>query len=111
MAKRRFRYDEKADSLIEITNEDEPRRMDHLLYGDSIYEGMQASDGTDISTRTKHREYMKKNGLTTMDDFKQTWADAARERAEFYTGKRGAVSKVDLAHAIQELESKNRRKR
>jgi len=109
VAKRRFRYNEDVGALVELVGEDEPARADHLLYGDSIYEGMQASDGTDISTRSKHREYMKKNGLTTMDDFKQTWADAAKERAEYYQGKKGSISKGDIARAIQELSAKNRR--
>lgn len=59
----------------------------NAMAGDRHYDGMRATDGTDISTRTKHRQYMKANGLTTVDDFKNTWKDAAKERANFRSGE------------------------
>lgn len=59
----------------------------NALAGDRHYDGMRATDGTDISTRTKHREYMKANGLTTVDDFKNTWKDAAKERENMRSGE------------------------
>lgn len=58
----------------------------NALAGDRHYDGLRASDGTDISTRTKHREYMRSRGLTTADDFKGTWKQAAKEREAFFTG-------------------------
>lgn len=60
----------------------------NALAGDRHYDGLRASDGTDISSRTKHREYMKRHGLTTADDFKDTWAKAQREREEYRMGSR-----------------------
>lgn len=59
----------------------------NALAGDRHYEGMRALDGTDISSRTKHREYMKRNGLTTADDFKETWSKAQAERELRRMGK------------------------
>lgn len=50
------------------------------LISDRHYDGMRATDGADISTRAKHRDYMRRNDLTTIDDFKQEWADAPRKR-------------------------------
>ena len=47
-----------------------------ILWGDRGYEGLRTTDGVAIDTRTKHREYMRANGLTTMDDFKGTWEQA-----------------------------------
>lgn len=58
----------------------------NALAGDRHYDGLRAPDGTDISSRTKHREYMKRTGLTTVDDFKGVWDRAAKERADFYSG-------------------------
>lgn len=58
----------------------------HALAGDRHYDGLKATDGTDISTRTKHREYMKANGLTMDSDFKETWAKAAKEREAMRNG-------------------------
>ncbi len=60
----------------------------NALAGDRHYEGLRAPDGTDISSRSKHREYMKRNGLTTQDDFKGQWAKADKERAEIREGTR-----------------------
>lgn len=58
----------------------------NALAGDRYYDGLRATDGTDISSRTKHREYMKQRGLTTADDFKDTWAKAQKERNELRSG-------------------------
>lgn len=58
----------------------------NALAGDRHYDGMRASDGTDISSRTKHREYMKSRGLTTADDFKGTWKKTEAERTALRQG-------------------------
>jgi putative FmdB family regulatory protein len=52
----------------------------NALAGDRHYDGMRAPDGTDISSRTKHREYMHRHGLTTADDFSGQWRKAEKER-------------------------------
>lgn len=81
----------------------------HLIMGDRHYDGLQATDGTDISTRAKHRAYMKANNLTTMDDYTETWAREAKKRDEYFkSGKGGAVSREDVARAIHQLESGRR---
>lgn len=55
--------------------------------------------GENISTRTKHREYMKRHGLTTIDDFPQSyWDKKAQERAE----NRDPSRKWDIARAIEQ---------
>lgn len=52
----------------------------HIL-GDKNYEGMASPiDGSDISSRTKHRTYMKDNNLAITDDFKGQW-QKQREQA------------------------------
>lgn len=77
------------------------RALDNALAGDRHYDGLRATDGTDISTRSKHREYMKRNGLTTVDDFKGVWAEAEKRRTEYRTtGKGGAVTRDDIARAM-----------
>lgn len=54
---------------------------------DRFYENTKAPDGTDIGSRRKHREYMRANNLTTVDDFKGTWDRAAKEREVIREGK------------------------
>ena len=74
----------------------------YALAGERHYEGMQATDGTDISSRSKHRQYMKANNLTTIDDFSKTWSKAAEERQAFRSGQQQDKSlRTDLVQAIQ----------
>jgi hypothetical protein len=71
------------------------------LAGDRSYAGLRAPDGSDISTRSKHREYMRRNGLTTADDFTETWKRAEAERDRYRTGQGGgAVTRDDIARVF-----------
>lgn len=49
---------------------------------------------------------MRRNGLTTMDDFTNTWKKAAEERAKFYTPGESHDSRSrreDLERSIKKL--------
>lgn len=61
--------------------------LSNALAGDRHYENMRGPNGEDLSSRTKHREFMKATGLTTADDFSSTWKKAAEERTAFRTAK------------------------
>lgn len=76
--------------------------LGHPLSNDRHYDGMRATDGTDISTRAKHRAYMKEKGYTTVDDFAGTWKKEAEARKERLAGN-DATRRTDLAEAIQKL--------
>lgn len=58
----------------------------NALAGDRHYENMRGPNGEDLSSRTKHREFMKSSGLTTADDFSSSWAKQHDERQAFRTG-------------------------
>lgn len=74
----------------------------YVLAGDRHYEGMRATDGTDISSRSKHRAYMKANNLTTADDFQKTWSKNMEERQAFRSATHQDHSlKQDIVQAIQ----------
>jgi hypothetical protein len=107
MTRRRWIQDRKTGELIEVTADYQPemRTDSGALWGDRSYEGMKAPDGTDISTRTKHREYMKANGVTTMDDFKDTWAQAKVSRERYMT-EGGSFKRADLERAIHKLQNR-----
>jgi len=77
----------------------DPSRALDLLTSDAIYDGLRAQDGTDISTRAKHRAYMREKNLTTLDDFTETLARAAKDRLE----NRDPTRKEDIARAIHQL--------
>lgn len=55
----------------------------NALAGDRHYDGVRATDGTDISSRTKHREYMARTGLTMASDFKTQFSEAQASREKF----------------------------
>jgi hypothetical protein len=54
---------------------------------DGHYEGTRATDGTDLSSRRKHAEYMKRNDLAMATDYTQTWAKASKAREDMLSGK------------------------
>lgn len=99
----RRRFIIEAGELVEVTGSpvSDLRADSGALWGDASYTGLRASDGSDISTRTKHREYMKQRGLTTVDDFPQTFERAAQERAEFYQGAPDPERAHDIARAME----------
>ena len=75
----------------------------NALAGDRHYDGMRASDGTDISTRTKHREYMKRTGLTTASDYTETWkAQENVRKAELSGTARDRELRETIARAFHE---------
>jgi len=105
MTRRRYiQSPEPPYELIEVTADYQPptRNDTGALWGDRHYDGLQATDGTDISSRTKHREYMRRNGLTTVDDYKETWAKAQKERESYYT-QGGSIKRSDIERAMHQV--------
>jgi hypothetical protein len=88
--RRTYHYDEALGRMVEGPGR--PRSEgsgDGFRFSDRLYSAapFKAHDGTVIDSRRKHREYMKRHNLATVDDFKATW-DKARERREaVYTGR------------------------
>ncbi len=93
--------------LIEVTQDHQPemRNDSGALWGDRSYDGLRATDGTDISTRSKHQAYMKANNLTTIDDYKDTWAKAQAQR-EHYRQHGGTFNRRDVERAIHQLQNR-----
>lgn len=106
----RYVYDPITKEMVPGTS---PRRVDGpsgdaWRYNDRLYSDnpFKAPDGTLIDSRSKHREYMKRAGVTTMDDFKDTWEQKRKERDAFYTPGASHDSKSrreDLERAIVKL--------
>jgi hypothetical protein len=105
MTRRRY-VQLKDGELLEVSADfqAEQREARHYVVGDRHYDGLTSPvDGADISTRTKHREYMRRNNLTTADDFKGSWDAAAKARADFYQG-RDSSRKSDVVEAVHQLQ-------
>ena len=54
---------------------------------EEVYGHAVATDGTPLDSRTKHREYMKANGLTMTSDFTNHWKQKAKEREALLKGE------------------------
>lgn len=82
-----------------------------VLWGDRGYDGLRATDGTPIDSRSKHREYMRANGLTTADDFWGEWKQSTKERVErLTTGGDHRGRREDIGRAYQQVAERTRRK-
>lgn len=86
MSRRRYVWNEETKQLEEIPSEWEPTPRTELIGVGFMYDNARATDGTDISSRTKHQAYMKRHGLALADDFKGTWETAKKERTQMATG-------------------------
>ena len=86
--KRTFVYDAASGKLVETTGSAVRNAQLSLLQNDRHYsdQPFKAHDGTVINSRRKHREYMRRHGLTTMDDYGRAWKDAEKRRAEYFGG-------------------------
>lgn len=73
---------------------------DAALWNDRIYQ-----DGGDprFSSRAQHRDYMRQHGLTTVDDFTNTWREAERKRLDFRETGRDPSRRPDMVAALQKL--------
>lgn len=102
----RFRYDAEAGQCVEVGADwtDAERRAatatEEIVYGNT-----QATDGTDLSSRKKHREYMKQNGLAMVSDFKEHWQTKKKERENFHgpNGTNTKRIKESVAQAFHKL--------
>lgn len=104
MTRRSYRVNPTTGEIEELGAGYEPTARVEIMT-DSHYAGLQATDGTAIDSRRKHRAYMKANNLTLADDFKQTWKDAPAKRAqEARAGLREAIGQ-----AVHKLSNTRRR--
>lgn len=103
--KRRYIQDPQTLELIEVTADYQPdaRAGDAALWGDRSYANTIGPNGEDLSSRSKHRAFMKATGLTTTDDFKGSWAQAQQAR-ENYRQNGGSISREDIARSIAKLK-------
>ena len=90
MVRKTWHYDPELKKMVEGPA---PRRWeqsgDGWRFSDRLYSGepFKAPDGTIIDSRKKHREYMRRHNLTTMDDYTGEWKAAAKERERLFTGQ------------------------
>jgi hypothetical protein len=108
MTRRVYHYDEKLGRMVEGPAERKTHSGDGWRFSDRLYSAAPfvGKDGKVINSRKKHRDYMKRHSLTTIDDFKGTWADAAKKRERHYTDGSGdrAARREAVERSIHKLE-------
>lgn len=89
MTRRRWLYTlggVKLPEPVEVSDDWRPPAEGRAPVTDLYMDGVRATDGTDIGSRKKRREFMNVRGLADADDFKGEWAKAAEKRAAFFQG-------------------------
>lgn len=81
---------------------DEPQALavNAPILSGRFYENTRATDGTDIGSRKRHREYQKQHGLTMASDYTKTWEKQNEQRAALRRGERGALPSKTRREAI-----------
>lgn len=112
-ARRRWVYRETSPGhveAIEVTQDysDAPRSTGDL--GKFEYDNMRATDGTDISSRTKHARYMKQNNLALVSDYSEKWQESAKERENFFSGRHSHQGMREaIAHAYDAVKKRGKK--
>lgn len=114
MPRRRWTYTMGGNPLpepVEVSDDFQihAERSDTHIMADRWREGSRATDGTDIGSRAKERDYMRATGLAHASDFTQTWQKAAETKSE----RRAGVVKVDreLTETVGRAAYEARRKK
>ena len=55
------------------------RALDAPIMAGRFYENVSSTDGVDIGSRKKHREYMKQRDLAPADDYSAAWYERRRK--------------------------------
>jgi hypothetical protein len=97
----RRRYIQRDGELIEVplNFQPEPRNSDAVLWNDRAYQDV---GDPRFHSRTSHREFMRREGLTTVDDFKDSFKQAREKRLAFYRGE-DTSRKADIARALEKV--------
>jgi hypothetical protein len=95
----RRRYIQRGLELVEVSNDyvPAPSNSDAVLWNDRSYQD--AGDAR-FASRSQHREFMKANGLTTVDDYSGQWKRDREKRIAFYRGE-DASRRGDIARALE----------
>jgi hypothetical protein len=106
----RFRYNPETGQCEPLGSDwTDTERKAKTVTEEVVYGKLQATDGTDLSSRRKHRDYMKANNLSLATDFKEHWKKAERERERVLSGEADTKERKEIiGRTLHELRSKRR---
>lgn len=108
MSRRKYIWDAEAQQLVEVSTDYAPeRRTAGAPVTDLYMNGVRATDGTDIGSRAKRREYMRVHNLADADDFRGEWARKAQERERAHDNPQAvAKRRADIARALNQARGR-----
>lgn len=108
MARTRYVWDAEAKALVEVGADwTDAERRAQTVTEELVYGGARMTDGADVSSRKKHREYLKARGLAMASDFTETTARVQREKLERAAERREIRETV--GRALYELNTQRKR--
>lgn len=80
----RWRWSAELKKLVECGSDEDLMDLAKSapIMVDRFMEGARATDGTDISNRTRRREYMRRMGITDTSDYNPDWGDRVKSASE-----------------------------
>lgn len=96
----RFVWSEQAQAMVEVGQDWTDAETRAGRSEEEVYGHLQTTDGVDISSRTKRREYMRATGVTDASDFSQDWYSRRRKDAE---REKDQGRKRDLIESYKQL--------
>jgi len=97
---KRYRWDTKTKQLELMGPVEDSQAVNAPILMDRFYENTKATDGVDIGSRRKHREYMKQRDLAPSGDFSPEWY-AKQKRAEVLETNK--IRREDVSRATYEV--------
>lgn len=113
----RYRWNPELKRMVEIGGPDDPGAPDEgadartRVLTDLYMDGVRTFDSNeDIGSRKKRREYMRRNGLSDMSDWKGYWAKKEKERAAIMRGEDPTGERRQMIGRLVYEQSKKRSK-
>lgn len=117
MTRRRWVYTMGGNPLpepVEVTVDFQSRheRNGTCFMVDRFMEGDRATDGTDIGSRSKRRDYMRAHGLADAGDYTNVWERARAEKEARVLGKAPLSREIveEVGRVAYELKQRRGRK-
>lgn len=99
MSRRRFVQINGELVEVSLDYQASPRGADEALWNDRAYQDM---NDPRFRSRSQHRQYMKRHGLSTMDDYKQQWSKQREQRESYLTKGADPTRREDIVRALTE---------
>ena len=111
----RFVFNPKTKRMEEVGADWKPTDSKGLMvFGESHYSGLRTADGMhDISTKAKHRAYMKERNVGLSHELTETRAKGIKERESYFQGTNQEIIKgwrETIGRNLYQIESRKRRR-